>query len=1508
MDIGDAQRPLLVVATADGPVTDLRSLADATERFAETKRLSGLDPANSDRTSDCVVVVGPSAGDGLLDAVRTARRANPDRPVVAVVGEGVDPTAALAAGATTTVPATTVASDPRTVLNGIAPSRRPLTDGGVPNQGDTAMSEMLEALPDLVAVVDPETGEILRVNRQYVEFYGHDRAELRERGFAGMAAPGHDGETPAEALGEAREGKGPVTVEWPVTTGEGERRWLATRLTRTVVDGDERIVTCERDVTERKDEQVDVERAMARTDVATSFHDPETGALREASHGLAESLGYEDRSALLSAGLDALAPVEADRSVDALCELVRRVDDQMTLETTEWTTAHTDDEQRRYRLSFTPGSLNGERVVLCRWADVTERQNLERSYREVFEGVSDGLVVHEPETGRIVDVNDRYCEMMGYDRDELVGATVGLITSPEADITYDRARERIQQASEEGPQLFEWPAYTADGNAFPAEVHLSLVEIRGTERVLASVRDVTERKRRQREYEQIFDGVNDAVTVHDPWNEEMVDANETVCDLVGYDRETVLAGDIAGISAGTHGFTEARAYEIQREVAETGDPRTVEWRVETAEGKRRLLETNVTPATVGGEQRVLVLSRDITERRRRRRQLEAIVERIDEAVALWEDAAEVSQPAYLSPAIEEIAGIPHGELAADITRFRERIHPEDRGETAADRDAMFDDVAAGDAADRYDFEFRYRRPDGETRWIHLTAYPLPESDRYGRVTVFDDVTERKRRQREYEQIFDAVIDGITVHDPETGEIVDTNEAMTDLVGYDQAEILERGIEGLSPTDEGYTAEKGLEIIQRVMERDEPEVVDWAAETSDGERRWLEVKATPAVIGGEDRYVAIDRDITERKRREQKLERTRKQFRQIADAVDEVIHLAAPDFSETYYLSPGAEDIWGRPVAEMDEDPRAFEAALHPEDRKEHMAFLNRVSDELTDPEARGDAVYSYDYRVRREDGEVRWVDGRLYPIRDEDGEVIRVVSMSRDTTERRRRQQSLQSFQAATAELTTADSTTDACRTAVAAATEVFDFDSVAVHLFDDERGRLEPTAATDSVGPVEDLPAWGSDDRIPWEAFVDERPIWTGVSEAPSVAVGSSGSVLVMPLAGHGVITVWTDGSDAADETTHLVAATLEGALNHLVGRRRLESQREELEAQTERAEQMERVAELTRRVEAAITGQSHRIGVERAVCERLVDIDPFVAAWTAEVEPGADRLTPRTTAGIARERAEQAPTGDGRDTHPAQHAWQTGELAVESDLVGGGGWRRELLRRGVQAVCAIPLAYEGITHGVLVVHATTPGAFDGAARETLAQLGISIGNAITAIERRRALESDETIELEFRADGAPVPFARLAGATDCQVRHDRTVRRQDGSISVVYTVIGDIPDDVDRIAERTLPGDVEVIGRSDDEVVVERSGTMWFGSILSENGGILRRGHATPDRTTLVVERPTETNTRRFVERLEETIPELDLFAQRQHRPADTTPSEVGGQLEHSLSERQLEALETA
>ncbi|MEF8783413.1 MAG: PAS domain S-box protein [Haloarculaceae archaeon] len=253
----------------------------------------------------------------------------------------------------------------------------------------------------------------------------------------------------------------------------------------------------------------------------------------------------------------------------------------------------------------------------------TDPTRAERPYREVFENVSDGLVVHEPDTGEMLDVNEQLCEMTGYSRDELVGETVDTVTADDWEHSYERAKQLIQRVRDDGTQLFEWREQHKNGHTYPVEVHLSLVELHGEERVLASVRDITERKRREREFEQIFNGVQDAIIVYDPDKMEAVDVNEAYLDMFGYESiDAVREQGLSGLSVTEEGYTEQRGREIHQRVAETGQPEMLEWQGETRNGERIWMEVKVAPVVIGGEQRTVSIDRDITERKRREQRLE----------------------------------------------------------------------------------------------------------------------------------------------------------------------------------------------------------------------------------------------------------------------------------------------------------------------------------------------------------------------------------------------------------------------------------------------------------------------------------------------------------------------------------------------------------------------------------------------------------------------------------------------------------------------------------------------------------------------------------------------------------------------------------------------------------------------------------------------------------------------------------------------------------------------
>jgi two-component system, cell cycle sensor histidine kinase and response regulator CckA len=117
------------------------------------------------------------------------------------------------------------------------------------------------------------------------------------------------------------------------------------------------------------------------------------------------------------------------------------------------------------------------------------------TYRAIFDLANDAIFVHDAATGAIVDVNRKMTEMYGYSREEACRLTVVDLSVGTPPFTQERALEFLRAAAAGTPQLFEWHAKDRRGRPFWVEVNLKHVEIGGRDRLLAIVRDVTERKR-----------------------------------------------------------------------------------------------------------------------------------------------------------------------------------------------------------------------------------------------------------------------------------------------------------------------------------------------------------------------------------------------------------------------------------------------------------------------------------------------------------------------------------------------------------------------------------------------------------------------------------------------------------------------------------------------------------------------------------------------------------------------------------------------------------------------------------------------------------------------------------------------------------------------------------------------------------------------------------------------------------------------------------------------------
>ena len=118
----------------------------------------------------------------------------------------------------------------------------------------------------------------------------------------------------------------------------------------------------------------------------------------------------------------------------------------------------------------------------------------EANYRAIFNAATDAVFIHDMTTGKILDVNQRMYEMFGYSAQEALSLSIGDLSSGKESFTQADALKWIEKAAQGDPQLVEWMAKDKSGREFWVEVNLKRAEIGGKERLLAVVRDISERK------------------------------------------------------------------------------------------------------------------------------------------------------------------------------------------------------------------------------------------------------------------------------------------------------------------------------------------------------------------------------------------------------------------------------------------------------------------------------------------------------------------------------------------------------------------------------------------------------------------------------------------------------------------------------------------------------------------------------------------------------------------------------------------------------------------------------------------------------------------------------------------------------------------------------------------------------------------------------------------------------------------------------------------------------
>ena len=258
---------------------------------------------------------------------------------------------------------------------------------------------------------------------------------------------------------------------------------------------------------------------------------------------------------------------------------------------------------------------------LERDAAATALRASEANYRQIFETSEDAIYVHDWDTGALVDANPRACEQRGYSREELLRVPLSDLVANDPPYTADEALRRIAQAKRDGSLSFEWRSRNRDGHLRWDEVRLKSAQIGGQPRILAFVRDITERKEAEdalsaseEQYRTIFNASIDALMLKDE-DHSIVDVNAAYLAMHGYPRDALLGKSLAEfIPAELQKQCDQLLTEVLR-----GQSCHLEAQSRRADGSTFDLEIHGVPMQYRGRPHALMMMRDLTEHRRAER-------------------------------------------------------------------------------------------------------------------------------------------------------------------------------------------------------------------------------------------------------------------------------------------------------------------------------------------------------------------------------------------------------------------------------------------------------------------------------------------------------------------------------------------------------------------------------------------------------------------------------------------------------------------------------------------------------------------------------------------------------------------------------------------------------------------------------------------------------------------------------------------------------------------------
>ncbi|MFW5898461.1 MAG: PAS domain S-box protein, partial [Candidatus Saliniplasma sp.] len=669
--------------------------------------------------------------------------------------------------------------------------------------------------------------------------------------------------------------------------------------------------------------------------------------------------------------------------------------------------------------------------------DITERKKAqqrlkesEESYRTLFNSIRDAILVTDTDRD-IIDCNPAFVDLFGYELEEIEGKQTEHVYHDVEQ--FEEMGEEIKKHMGEYDFYFTIDYEKKSGEVFPGETKVFYLrddqgEISG---FIGVIRDITERKRREKELreernfiEQIAETSPVCITKVDR-DGNITYANERAEDVLGLSKSEIKGRTYYDVDWKITDYEEKPfpkeelPFDLVKEKGElVYDVRhAIEW----PGGERKLLSINAAPLydEEGEFDGVVATIDDVTEEVEKERELE------ETKNWLYEIIHEASVPTFVidkdhkitdwNRACEELTGLTGEEMVGTDEPWK-AFYDDDRPVLA---DMVLEDASLEEIERYYGEKVKesslihgaYDGEDlfemkGEDIWIYFTASPIKDSEGniIGAIETLQDTTERKEKEEKlkeseqrYRRLFETAQDGMIIIDAASGEIIDANPFIKDMLGYSLDELRGKKLWEIG-TFKDIVENK--EKFDKLREEEYVRYEHLPLETKDGEEKSVEFVSNLYMVGDEEIIQCNIRDITERKEMEKKIKRERDRAQKYLDTAEVMMVTIDPE-GEVIQANRKACEVLGCEQEEiMGED--WFENFI-PEERREELRKIHEGY-----IEKRETVEEYYENSVITKDGEEKVIEWRNNIISDEDGDVIGTLSSGQDITDRKEKEQVLE--------------------------------------------------------------------------------------------------------------------------------------------------------------------------------------------------------------------------------------------------------------------------------------------------------------------------------------------------------------------------------------------------------------------------------------------------------------------------------------------------------------------